>query len=61
MSERQATDRRGTFWDWPVGLMIVAVLLLVFSGGQLLILAALAFCFGLMLWLSRRGTFKPRR
>jgi hypothetical protein len=52
-------DRRGTFWDWPVGVIVASVVLgLVFEPGPF---AFLMFWFGVLALLIRRGAFSPRR
>ena len=52
-------DRRGTFWDWPVGLIVAAVVLaLVFEPGPFVFAL---FWFGVIALLIRRGAFSSRR
>ena len=53
-------DRRGTVWDWPVGLMVAAVVLLVIWPRAVL-LWALLFVFAGVALLARRGVFSPRK
>lgn len=65
MADEGKKDRRGTFWDWPVGLAIAGILLAMLaasngaSGGVLLGLMLAAF--GAVTFMARRGTFSPRR
>jgi hypothetical protein len=59
MDEGRERDRRGTFWDWPVGVMLAAVVLAVFTDAW--VLAAVVLCFGAVALLVRRGAFSPRR
>lgn len=51
-------DRAGTVWDWPVAVIVFAVVLLLagvkVGGGVLLLLGVVAL-------LIRRGAFTPRR
>ncbi len=57
-------DRRGTFWDWPVGWIVGGLVIALFaaanggSGGALLGLAIAVF--GGVALAIRRGAFKPR-
>jgi len=61
VSEQQGkTDRRGTVWDWPVGLMVAAVVLLIGAPSAVVLWVAL-FAFGGIMLLARRGAFSPRR
>lgn len=65
MTDVKQDDKRGTFWDWPVGLIVGGVLLLLLAasnGATMgmwvgLVMAA----FGLVALLARRGAFSPRR
>lgn len=65
MDEGTQTDRRGTFWDWPVGVAIAGVLLALFAasgdatGG--VVFGLLLVAFGVVALLVRRGSFSPRR
>lgn len=59
MGEGQRKDRRGTFWDWPVGVILAAVVLgFAFKPG---VFVFLLFWFGVISLLIRRGSFSPRR
>jgi hypothetical protein len=59
MDEGRERDRRGTFWDWPVGVMLAAVVLALFTDAK--VLAVVVFGFALVALLIRRGAFSPRR
>lgn len=65
MTEGTQRDRRGTFWDWPVGVAIAGVLLFFIAagnGGAAGVLLGLVMAVGgLVAWLARRGSFSPRR
>lgn len=61
MSEqgKSTPDRRGTFWDWPVAVILVAVVLAIgtdASPGSIVM-----FWFGVLALMIRRGAFTPRR
>ena len=64
MTNEGETDRRGGFWDWPVGVMIGGVLLFLFAGANGAtggaLLGLLLAGFGLVTFLARRGTFSSR-
>ena len=51
-------DRAGTIWDWPVIVMLVAVVLLI-AGAK--VVGGLLLAFGVVALLIRRGAFTPRR
>ena len=51
--------RRGTFWDWPVGVIIAGVVLGIATGGATG--AVVLFWFGVIALMIRRGAFTPRR
>jgi len=59
MDEGTDKDRRGTFWDWPVGVIAAAVVLGLVTESR----AApfVLFWFGVLALLIRRGAFSPRR
>lgn len=65
MADEGKQDRRGTFWDWPVGVAFAGLLLAVFaasnnaSGG--IVFGLLLAAFGAVALLARRGAFSPRR
>ena len=57
-------NRAGTVWDWPVAVIVVAVLLGVAamsSGGRPTFVTWLLLAFGVVSLLIRRGAFTPRR
>lgn len=65
MSDDAKKNRRGTFWDWPVGVALAGVVLILLAasngaGGGVLFGLVVAV-FGLVTALARRGTFSPRR
>jgi hypothetical protein len=67
MSEGEKTkpvDRRGTFWDWPVPVMIVGALLLFYAAAKAatagMLIALFVVTFGAVTLLARRGSFRPR-
>ena len=51
-------DRAGTIWDWPVIVMLVAVVFLI-AGAK--VFGGLLLAFGVVALLIRRGAFTPRR
>lgn len=64
MDEGQKKDRRGTFWDWPVGWIVGGLVLAVLfasngAGGGAVIGIVMA-AFGALTFLARRGSFSPR-
>lgn len=59
MADEVKKDRRGTFWDWPVGVMIAAVLLALFTHPTPLSIGL--FWFGVLSLMIRRGAFSSRR
>lgn len=59
MGEGQPRDRRGTFWDWPVGVIVAAVVLGMFTEARAA--TFVLFWFGVVSLLIRRGAFSPRR
>lgn len=65
MDEQQGPDRRGTFWDWPTGWILLGVFLMAISawngaqGG--VAIAWLLVIFGGISLAIRRGAFTPRR
>ena len=68
MSERhgERVDRRGTWLDWPVAVIVLGVLV-VLSGEQVTMLSGVppllgwvAIVFGAVSILIRRGAFTPR-
>lgn len=62
--DKKPVDRRGTFWDWPVPIMLLAAVLGFFvlaSGGTPNLLLFLIFFAALLAWLARRGVFSPRK
>lgn len=64
MADEGKQDRRGTFWDWPVGIALAGLLLAVVaasndaSGG--IVFGLLLGAFGVVALLARRGSFSPR-
>lgn len=64
MSEEKP-DRRGTFWDWPVGVIVAGVVLLFVAGGNGatagLVIALVVIALGAVTLMARRGVFSPRR
>lgn len=56
--EAGAKDRTGTFWDWPVAVIILAVVLMFAGAG---VGAVVLFWFGVLSLMVRRGAFTPRR
>jgi len=58
-------DRRGTFWDWPVPVAFLGLLLVLLaaSNGKAagVLLGLVIGLFGLVTVLARRGTFSARR
>ena len=58
MSER-VKDRRGTFWDWPVGLMVGGLVIALVT--DLPLFGLLLVVVGVVALLVRRGAFTPRR
>ena len=63
--EVQQKDRRGTFWDWPVGVALAGLLLAVWAGGNSatggVLLGLVLVIGGVVALLARRGTFGARR
>ena len=59
MSEEGRTNRAGTIWDWPVAVILIGLLFLLFSEGSPG--AVLLLVFGVVALLIRRGAFTPRR
>lgn len=64
--EGQGVERKsktGGWWDWPVGVIIGAVLLALVTGGGggSRLFVFLLFWFGVISLLIRRGAFTPRR
>lgn len=57
MSDVEKT-RPGTLWDWPVGVIVGAVVLAALS---VWVLAVPLLAFGVVALLIRRGAFTPRR
>jgi hypothetical protein len=57
-------DRRGTVWDWPVPVMVLGTLLLLYSGSKSapfgVLIALVVVAFGAVTLLARRGSFRPR-
>lgn len=56
-------DKAGTWQDWPVKVIVVAILLGVLvtaSGGRPSVLVWLLLAFGVISLLIRRGAFTPR-
>ena len=60
MTEEGRTNRAGTMWDWPVAVILIGLLLLLFAGGAR-VGAVLLLVFGVVALLIRRGAFTPRR
>lgn len=62
--EVQQKDRRGTFWDWPVGVALAGLLLALWAGGNDaaggVMLGLLLIVGGVVALLVRRGTFSAR-
>ena len=62
---QEKQERRGTFWDSPVPVAVVGVLLALLAasngadGG--ILIGLLVAVFGVVTVLARRGTFSPRR
>lgn len=59
MDEKQP-DRRGTWADWPVAVIVAAVVIALFAGKPSVGVFVL-FWFGVLSLLIRRGAFRPRR
>lgn len=59
MNEGAEKDQRGTFWDWPVGVIAAALVLGLTTEAKGLTLLLLGF--GVIALLIRRGAFSPRR
>lgn len=59
------TDRRGTFWDWPVGVAIAGLVLAVLAASNEapagILLGFVLIAFGVVALLARRGSFSPNR
>lgn len=53
-------SKRGTIWDWPAEVMILAVVLAFVAPNALLLWIAL-FVFGGVTLMARRGAFTPRK
>lgn len=56
-------DRRGTFWDWPVGLIVGGVLIglfVLFGGGTPTLPVYFLIGIGVVALMVRRGAFTPR-
>ena len=64
MDEGTKKDRRGTIWDWPVGVALGGALLFFLAasnGAAAGVLLGLALAgFGLVTFLARRGSFSAR-
>jgi hypothetical protein len=58
---QEKVDRRGTFWDWPVGVIVAGLAFVLFTraAGTFIGLALMAF--GAVALLIRRGAFSPRQ
>lgn len=63
--EEKPDDRRGTIWDWPVGVTIAGVVLAVLAASNSapagILLGFVLVAFGVVALLARRGSFSPRR
>lgn len=57
----ESPDRRGTFWDWPVAVMAIAVLLLFITAGRSAGASLVLVAFGAVALMARRGAFSPRK
>lgn len=57
--------RRGTFWDWPTGVALAGLLLLLVAAGNGasigMLIGAVVGAFGIVAGLARRGSFSPRK
>lgn len=51
-------DRRGTLWDWPVGVALAGLVIVLATGKTF---GVVLFWFGVIALLLRRGSFSPRR
>ena len=65
MADEGKQDRRGTFWDWPVGVAIGGVLLCLLAASNSapagILLGFVLVTFGVVALLARRGSFSPNR
>lgn len=59
MAETSREDRAGTFWDWPVGLIVGGLVITLFTYARWL--GVLLVAFGVVALLVRRGAFASRR
>ena len=57
--EAEGQWRPGGWWDWPVGVIVGALVLAVLTRGGTF--SVLLFWFGVISLLIRRGAFTPRR
>jgi hypothetical protein len=60
MSGESKGQRPGGLWDWPVGVIVAAVVLLFGTGGKAAGISLVLIGFGVVSLMVRRGAFTPR-